>query len=118
MKSRLDKIRKERASRYGKFPSNMDALGKMWTAILEHHYRIKFSYQIPTHILALMQAQIKICRAANPSPHHQDNYDDAINYLKLAEESSAPIGKDLPQPRPASIPEKSSRGHIMSMRRS
>lgn len=89
MKSKLDKIRKAREAAYGSFPENMDALGKMWTGILEHHYRIKLSHQIPVHILALMHAQIKICRAANPSPHLADNYDDCLNYVRMALEASA-----------------------------
>lgn len=81
---RLDKIRQDREKFYGNPTYNMDTTAAMLTGLLENHFQMKLPHVIPGHIWALALVAMKLNRAAFAL--NEDNYDDAINYLRIAAE--------------------------------
>jgi hypothetical protein len=86
---RLKHLRETREAVYGDAAGNHECTGMLWTAILQYHYRIKFDHPIPPHIVCLLLGAMKVERAAAPFEFHQDNYDDAVNYVRMAAEVDA-----------------------------
>lgn len=72
-------INGERRQQYGDPEGSFTRLGEMWSATLD------LPTNIPPHLVALMMAQLKICRATE-SHNHEDSYVDAIGYIALASE--------------------------------
>lgn len=65
-------------------------LGRLWTALLENHFQIELPEPIPAHVVLLMFAAHKIHRACLPWRREPDDYMDAVNYLRLADEAQEP----------------------------
>jgi len=74
---KLKKIRQAKEQIYGPFGSNMERIGKTWTALLG------LDNDIPGYMVANMYVAAKLIRTGNSFT--QDNYDDAANYLYQAE---------------------------------
>lgn len=81
---RLAEIRLDREKFYGNPAFNMDTTAAMLTGLLENHYQMKLPHVIPGHLWALALVAMKLNRAAFAL--NEDNYDDAINYLRIAAE--------------------------------
>lgn len=80
-----EEIVQERSKHYGPPDVMMSNIGTVWSAILSQH-RGQNIEPIPNDVVALMLAAFKIIRTANNAPYHEDNYIDARNYLKFAED--------------------------------
>jgi hypothetical protein len=63
-------------SNYGDPVENHRRIAKMWSAWLGH--------EIQPHQVACMMVLVKLSRMVGDRSH-QDNYDDAISYLEIAE---------------------------------
>jgi len=74
---KLKKIRQAKEQEYGPFGSNMNNIGKIWTALLG------LDRNIPGWMVANMYVAAKLLRTNNT--FKQDTYDDAANYLYQAE---------------------------------
>jgi len=74
---KLKKIRQIKQQEYGPFASNMERIGKSWTALLG------LDFDIPAHTVANMYVAAKLIRTNNK--FKEDTYDDAANYLHQAE---------------------------------
>ena len=74
---KLKQIRQEKELEYGSFSTNMNYIGKAWSALLG------LETDIPGHMVANMFVASKLIRT-NQS-FKQDTYDDAANYLHQAE---------------------------------
>lgn len=83
-----DRIVEERQRQYGDTSTNMATLALAWTAILRQHYQLPELPVMSAHVADWMQLTMKMLRACTPSPHHQDNYLDAYNYMRFAEADS------------------------------
>lgn len=68
-------------------------LGRSWGALLSEHLQSDVP-DLPPHICELMLTQLKLHRAARPFTRDPDDYKDAVNYLKFAEEDSIPIDEE------------------------
>jgi hypothetical protein len=80
----LDAIIRDRQRVYGDTYSNHANAGLLFRGILQHHFGINIP-EIPPHVVALLVASLKLLRASSPGGEvHQDNYDDGINYLRIA----------------------------------
>ena len=73
----------ERGKIYGDIKTNWDNIGKMWTGLLQQHYKIKLSHDIPADLGCLMMVALKASRSVN-GVYHKDNFDDGTAYLKMA----------------------------------
>ena len=79
---KIEHIRKVKQAEYGDFSRNMELIGKSWSALLD------LDKPIPGHVVCLMYVAAKIIRAAHT--FKEDNYIDALNYLRKAEEMQRP----------------------------
>lgn len=84
--NRRQKIREERDATYGGIKLVNDNLGKIWTAIIQQHYKIELPNEIPGYVVSMMMASMKILRASMPNAVILDCFDDAQNYLEIAQE--------------------------------
>ena len=75
---KLKQIRQAKEQEYGPFASNLERIGKSWTALLG------LDFDIPAHDVANMYVAAKLIRAVG-CDFKQDTYDDAENYLYQAE---------------------------------
>lgn len=75
---KLKKIRQAKEQEYGPFASNLERIGKSWSALLG------LDFDIPGHDVANMYVAAKLIRAVG-CDFKQDTYDDAENYLYQAE---------------------------------
>jgi hypothetical protein len=92
---RLAEIRIQREKFYGNPAFNMDTTAMMLTGLIENHFQIRLPHTIPGHVWALALVAMKLNRAAFAL--NEDNYDDAINYLRIAaERQRAQAGGSLP----------------------
>ena len=74
---KLNKIRTEKSNEYGPFDTNMNLIGRVWSALLG------LKNPIPGYLVSLMFTASKLLRARN---HFKiDTYDDAKNYLHQAQ---------------------------------
>jgi hypothetical protein len=80
---KLEAIKLERGKVYGESELSHENIGLAWTGILQQHYGIRFPESIPAWLVEHMMVQFKIQRSARV--FHQDNFDDAKNYLEFAE---------------------------------
>ena len=83
---KIEHIRKIKRAEYGSFTTNLTLIGKSWSALLD------LPAPIPPWKVALMYVAAKVIRAAHT--FKEDNYVDAINYLRKAEELQRSNGKD------------------------
>ena len=74
---KLKQIRQEKELEYGSFSTNMNYIGKAWSALLG------LETDIPGHMVANMYVAAKLIRTNQK--FKQDTYDDAQNYLYQAE---------------------------------
>jgi len=74
---KLKQIRQEKELEYGSFSTNMNYIGKAWSALLG------LETDIPGHMVANMYVAAKLIRTNQK--FKQDTYDDAANYLYQAE---------------------------------
>ena len=74
----VEKILKERASTHGDSRKNFKRVSETWSAYLEK--------EVTALDVALMMVEFKIARIKNNNGYHEDNYLDAIGYLKLAKQ--------------------------------
>ena len=83
---KLKKIRQEKELEYGSFSTNMNYIGKAWSALLG------LETDIPGHMVANMYVAAKLIRTNQK--FKQDTYDDAANYLYQAELMQKPEETD------------------------
>lgn len=79
----LRQLQQSRGKSYGPYTPGSRALGMVWAGLLSNHYKKELP-PIPPHLVELMMAALKLCRAARPTKHCQDNYDDAFVYTCMA----------------------------------
>ena len=79
----LDAIKAERGKVYGDPQLSHENIGLSWTALIQQCYGIRLDHPIPSFLVSQMLVVFKMQRAARV--FHQDNYDDARNYLEFAE---------------------------------
>ena len=75
---KIEHIRKVKQAEYGDFGRNMELIGKSWSALLD------LPAPISPDKVCLMYTAAKVIRAAHS--FKEDNFIDALNYLKKAEE--------------------------------
>jgi len=91
--SDLDAIILERGKVYGPPRENHEGIAQMWAPMLRPWAAaIQRGEPLPPHVVALLMALLKIDRMR--LVYHPDNYPDAANYLRFAEEWQ----KDGPEP--------------------
>ena len=73
---KLERIRNIKSSEYGPFDTNMNLIGRVWSALLG------LKHPIPGYLVSLMYTASKLLRARNN--FKIDTYDDAMNYLYQA----------------------------------
>ena len=73
---KLKKIRQIKQQEYGPFASNMERIGKSWSALLG------LETDLPGFMVANMYVAAKLIRTNHS--YKDDNYDDAENYLHQA----------------------------------
>lgn len=87
--AKLDGIVADRAQYYGDFRLAHTQTGIIWAALLrlcqENRQLPGFEPAIPPDMVALMLTAMKLARAA-AGKYREDNYDDARNYLRFAQE--------------------------------
>jgi hypothetical protein len=88
---KLAQIREERGRIYGDPMASHANIGLSWTALIQQHYGITLDHPLPTSLVAQMMVTFKMQRASRV--YHADNYDDAKNYLRFAEEAQKAEGK-------------------------
>lgn len=81
------KIFEERSKQFLDATFGNEQTGLAWTGIIQNYFRLSLPEPIPSHVVLLMLAAHKICRAALPTPIHHDSYDDAKVYVELAREA-------------------------------
>lgn len=80
----LMQILAERGKVYGEPKQNHEGIAMMWAPMLEPHWQdIRDQKPLPPHVVALLMVLLKVDRMR--ITWHQDNYDDARNYLGFAE---------------------------------
>ena len=82
---KFEKIREERAGKYGDFETNHTNIANAWHAILCSYYQQQLP-PLPPHVACLMFSAFKHIRATIPMTHQEDDYDDATNYMNFARE--------------------------------
>lgn len=76
----------ERGKRYGRADHMYTALGRNWATLLNRYFGTNLP-DIPPHVALIMMVELKLNRMLTPNvPHHQDNYDDAAAYVRLAQQ--------------------------------
>ena len=82
------RVREERAQRYGDFYLGHLNLGRLWRGILSNHLKMDLP-EIPAHVVLLMMCASKLNRAAGESAGEpdNDNYADLRVYAQLAAEA-------------------------------
>ena len=80
---KIDSLLKQRGEIYGDMVQTHVLIAQVWSGILGH--------EVSAGEVALCMAGLKLVRAAN-NPDHQDNFDDAHGYLKIAENIYGPLG--------------------------
>ena len=84
--SELEEIKEERGEKYGPHIYQHRQVGRIWAALLSHHWGVNLP-DIPSDMVeVMMSAGIKATRAAWQG-FHKDDYDDGMNYNDLARES-------------------------------
>ena len=78
LNEKLKQIRQAKEQEYGPFASNLERIGKSWSALLG------LDFDIPAHDVANMYVAAKLIRTVGCN-FKQDTYDDAENYLYQAE---------------------------------
>ena len=73
---KLNQIRLEKQEEYGDFNTNLNLIGRSWSALLG------LKNSIPGWMVSLMYVQSKMIRARKK--FKEDNYDDATIYLDQA----------------------------------
>ena len=93
LNKKQQEIYNQRSQLYGDAISGHKNLGLIWTGILQHWSGMSFKNPIPPHIVSLMLAVNKINRIAD-NEYLEDNYLDAVIYLKIAEDCQLNSEKD------------------------
>ena len=75
---KIEHIRKIKRAEYGSFKNNVKLIGQSWQALLD------LPQPIPGWKVCLMYVAAKLIRAAHT--FKEDNYIDALNYLRKSEE--------------------------------
>jgi hypothetical protein len=75
---KVEEILEERNKTHGDFRKNFKRVAESWSAHLEA--------KVTPLDVALMMVEFKIARIKNSNGYHEDNYIDAIGYLKLAKQ--------------------------------
>lgn len=78
----LQALSDQRAEIYGDPELSHDAIGLMWTGLIQQHYEKKLDHPIPAFLVAEMMVAMKTCRSVRV--FHQDNYDDRKVYMSFA----------------------------------
>ena len=86
IESKIDKIRKVKRAEYGSFKTNLRLIGESWSTLLD------LPAPIPPYKVALMYTVSKVIRAAHT--YKEDNFVDAINYLRKAQQLQQADGED------------------------
>ena len=76
LNEKLKEIRKTKEQEYGSFETNMNSIGKAWSALLG------LETDLPGFMVANMYVAAKLIRTNHS--FKDDNYDDAENYLHQA----------------------------------
>lgn len=80
---RQARIAQTRSRTYGDPRENHQAIAQAWSGLLQPHAHALANMEpLPEHVVALMLAMLKVCRAR--IRYHEDNYDDACVYLGFA----------------------------------
>ena len=80
---KLDNLKTERGKIYGDARENHRGIAQMWAPLLAPHAEAIADLQpIPEWTVALLMAALKVARCR--LVFHEDNYDDAANYLDFA----------------------------------
>jgi hypothetical protein len=82
---KLEAIMKERGEVYGSIEESFGAIAQGWQAIVDFN-----NGKINDDTVALMMAYLKIIRATRV--YKEDNYDDGMNYFKIANDLKKPPG--------------------------
>lgn len=83
----LAAIRAERGKVYGDPELSHANIGLAWTALIQQHYGLKLDHPLPSWLVSQMMVSFKMQRASRV--YHEDNYADAGNYARFAQESQA-----------------------------
>jgi hypothetical protein len=78
----LEQVRatqEDRQEAYGDIDISGRDTGLIWTAILQTHYGITLPHPIPTHVVQLMMAGLKVVRCALPNTV-EDSWLDLVTY--------------------------------------
>ena len=87
--AKLAEIRNQRGSIYGPPEENHRGIAQIWASILQPHWQdIRDMKPLPTWAVYLLMVGVKLNRMR--LVYHPDNYDDARNYLRFAEEAQRP----------------------------
>ena len=84
---RVEKVQAEKTKQYGDATFGTANLGLAWTGILQNHFGVELPHVIPSHVILLMMASIKVNLAAMNSQFQEDDYVDGISYFELAEKA-------------------------------
>ena len=87
----IDKIKEDRTARYGGDATRCHGnLGILWTALLQNHYGMSLDHVLPSSLVLNMMAACKLNRiAVEAKVFEGDSFDDAVNYVQLAEAAKA-----------------------------
>jgi hypothetical protein len=72
----------EREQSHGAPDRNLQAIARIWTAILSSH--LKAGAEVSAPLVCLMMAGLKLARAAN-KPSHREHALDVVGYMALME---------------------------------
>ena len=84
MNKRLKKVEVDRGIIYGDPKISHRAIGYGIRGVLQNAWHDIEVPEIPDHLVALILAVFKTCRAARPT-YHSDSYDDNHVYLDFSE---------------------------------
>lgn len=84
MTDQVLEIIQERGEVYGNSKTFFPAFGKAITALLEAHYEIKLSHDIPEHVAVQIMVLLKGLRAVRQHTFQLDNYLDEEAYVQIA----------------------------------
>ena len=93
-KTKEQRVREQRGQLYGDPTPQHRDIGIIWTGILQSYYRehdLELPEPIPSHVVCLMMAALKIERAALPFKFSEDDYVDAKNYLDFSAEGDQAV---------------------------
>jgi hypothetical protein len=79
-----DEIKKERGRIYGEPQLSHENIGLSFTGMIQQHYGLRLPHPLPGWLIEEMMVVLKMQRAARV--YHEDNFDDARNYMDFAEE--------------------------------